>query len=167
MQAILVEFSFTAQTFSRAQMLILLYFFKSGWAKWVLLLAAALWLASKLWLNNASPIEMLNTLIWVPLFIGIWWLLMRWLTQRQFSKLPALQHPIQYTFGEENVTIKTHTAEAVMQWSSFQKAIEARDFFLLFQNVAIANVVMKSGFQNDADLEQFRQMLRVKNLMKA
>jgi hypothetical protein len=166
MEPIQVEFTFTPETFSKVQVHIMYRYFKTGWLKWILLLAAIVWVGMKAYSETFNFTDLASTLIWVPLFLGFWWVTFKWLSRRNFAKFPMLQHPIQYKFSEENVTMHTHTAESVLQWDVFQKAEEARDFFLLYQNTFMASPLMKPGFQNETEQERFRQLLRSKHLLK-
>jgi hypothetical protein len=88
------------------------------------------------------------------------------LSRRNFSKFPNLQHPISYVFNQESIHLVTHTTEGILQWETFQQAEEAKDFFLLYQNAFAASPVLKSGFQNETEMERFRSMLRFKHLLE-
>lgn len=165
MQPIQVEFTFTPDSFSKAQVYIMFQYLKTGRIKWIILLAAILWLASTFYFGEVTFSRIASILIWVPLFLGLWWVIFRWLSRRNFSKFAMLQHPIRYTFSAENIEVKTHSSEALVQWDTFQRAAEARDFFLLYQNPFMANPLLKSGFQSEAEQERFRQLLRAKALL--
>jgi len=166
MQPIQVEFTFSPESFGKAQVYILFSYLKTGWVKWVILLGIAVWLGSTFYFGGMGFGEIAKTLIWVPLFLGLWWVIFKWLSRRNFSKFPMLQHPIRYSFSEEKVELITQSAESVLQWETFQKADEARDFFLLYQNAFMASPLLKSGFQNETEQERFREMLRSKHLLK-
>jgi len=166
MQPIQVEFTFTPESFSKAQVYIMFQYLKTGRIKWIILFGVTLWLISTFYFGEVSLSRVSNILIWVPLFLGLWWVIFRWLSRRNFSKHAILQHPIRYTFSEENVAVLTHSSESLAQWNTFQKATETRDFFLLYQNPFLANPILKSGFQQEADQEHFRQLLRAKGLLK-
>lgn len=165
MQPIQVAFTFTPESFSKAQVYIMFQYLKSGRIKWIILFGVTLWLISTFYFGEVSMGSIANTLIWVPLFLGLWWVIFRWLSKRNFSKHPILQHPIRYTFSTENIAVQTHSSESLAQWDTFQKATEARDFFLLYQSPFMANPLLKSGFQNEAEQERFRQLLREKGLL--
>ena len=165
MQPIQVEFTFTPESFGKAQVYILFSYLKTGWVKWLILLGVSIWLGGTFYFGRLSLLQIGKTLIWVPLFLGLWWVIFRWLSRRNFSKFPMLQHPIRYTFGAENVSLTTQTSESLLQWGTFQKAEEARDFFLLYQNAFMASPLLKSGFQNETEQERFRQLLRSKGLL--
>lgn len=166
MNPIQVEFTFTPESFGKAQLYIMVRYLKTGWIKWIVLFSVVLWLGTTFYFGGVSASKIVNTLIWIPFFLGIWWVLFRWLSRRNFSKYPMLQHPIRYTFSEENVGLTTHFSEAVTQWDAIQKAEEARDFFLLFQSAFMATPLLKSGFQNESEQERFRVLLRAKDLLK-
>ncbi|MFN0213632.1 MAG: YcxB family protein [Saprospiraceae bacterium] len=165
MEPIQVEFTFTADSFGKAQVHIMFRYLKTGWLKWILLFIILLWLGSTFYFGGVNWLRILNILTWVPLFLAVWWVMFRWLSRRNFSKFPMLQHPIRYTFTKEKVNVKTQSSEAVLQWENFTKAEEASSFFLLYQNAFMASPLLKSGFQSETDQEKFRELLRSKNLL--
>ena len=166
MEPIQVEFTFTPESFGKAQMYIMLRFLKTGWLKWIALLGIVMWLGLKGYAGRLNFMYLANTALLVFVFAGVWWIVFRWLSRRNFSKFPNLQHPIQYLFKTADVQLNTHTTEGILQWETFQQAEEAKDFFLLYQNAFAASPILKSGFQNEIDLERFRDLLRSKNLLK-
>ncbi len=166
MEPIQVAFTFTPESFGKAQMHIMLRFLKTGWIKWIVLFGVIVWLGTKYYFGRLNGLYIANTLLWVFVFVAIWWVVFRWLSRRNFSKFPNLQYPIQYIFGEENIQLTTHTTEGIMQWETFQQAEEAKDFFLLYQNSFAASPILKSGFENEIELERFRALLFSKNLLR-
>ena len=166
MQPVQVEFTFTPETFGKAQIYIMIRFLKTSWIKWILLFGITVWLGMKYYFGRLDGMYLVNTIFWILAVVIVWWVIFRWLSRRNFSKFPNLQYPIRYLFGEENIQIKTHTTEGVLQWETFQQAEESRDFFLLYQNAFVASPILKSGFQNETDQEKFRVLLRTKDLLK-
>lgn len=139
-------------------------FFSSGWVKWIYLGIILLWLL-KLALQGESTYLVIS-LLSVAIVLGIWWWLFGWISKRTFDQNAVLKHPISYTFTPEEIRLHTQNADAVLQWNTFQKAEELSEFFLLFQNKATANPVMKAGFTGEPDMERFRNMLKEKQLLK-
>ncbi len=166
MSPIQVEFSFTPESFGKAQMYIMLRFLKTGWIKWILLLGLCLWLGMKYYFGRLNFMYIANMALWIFVFAAVWWIVFRWLSRRNFSKFPNLQHPIRYIFKEEEIQLSTHTTEGILQWETFQQAEESKDFFLLFQNVFAASPIPKSGFENETEQERFRTLLHSRNLLK-
>ena len=164
MEPIPVEFTFTANIFGKTQRHILWNYFTKGWLKWILLALAIFWTVKLLVFNGV--LSYLMSLAIAGVFLGLWWLIFSWLSRRNFSKFPALMHPIRYVFSEESVQLNTHTTQSVLQWSTFMSAGEAPEYFLLYQNRVAANPVLKSGFQSATDVERFRVLLRSKGLLK-
>lgn len=166
MSPIPVAFTFTPDSFAKAQTLIMFRYLKNGWLKWLLLLALALYLITVFYDNEQPLLKAANILLWVPLFVGVWWIIFRWLSRRNYEKYPVLQHPIQYTFDESSIAVKTFASESSIQWTVFHKIEETRDFFFLYQSPYVATPLLKTGFQNETDTEMFRQLLRAKNLLR-
>ncbi len=167
MAPIQVEFTFSAESFGKAQLYIMIRYLNTGWVKWTILLAVALWLGLTFYFGGLGWNQVVNTLIWIPLFLGIWWVLFRWMSRRNFAKFAMLQHPIRYSFSDENVQLTTQLSEAMTPWNTIQKVEESRDFFLLFQSAFMASPLLKSGFKNESEMERFRQLVRSKGLFPA
>lgn len=163
MEPVQVEFTYTAQTFLRLRRLMLWRFFTTGWVKWVYLALVLLWLM-KLVLQNAWT-SFFISLASVAIVLAVWWWLFSWMTNRTYHQTAALKHPIRYVFSPQEIHLNTQNAEAVLQWNTFQKAEELPEFFLLYQNKAMANPVMKAGFANQNDMERFRNILIEKKLL--
>jgi hypothetical protein len=166
MQPIHVEFTFTPDTFGKIQAHIMFRYLKNGWLKWMLLVAAMVYVVTEYLYGARDWMRLANTLIWVPFFLGAWWVIFKWLSKRNFSRVTLLQHPIRYIFKEDHISLTTHASESVVNWETFQKAEEARDFFLLYQGPMLASPLLKNGFENENEQERFRQLLRSKQLLK-
>lgn len=166
MEPITVEFTFTPDSFGKAQIYIMFLYLKNSMLKWVLLIAAVVYVATEFFYGDSNWLKLLNMLIWVPFFLGAWWVVFRWLSRRNFHKYTMMQHPIRYTFTDENLQLTTYSAESTVQWNAIQKVEEARDFFLLYQSAQLISPLMKSGFKSEAEQERFRTLLHTKQLFK-
>ncbi len=164
MEPIQVEFTFNAAVFGKIQRYILWNFFNKGWLKWIVLAVVLIWI-----LNQIISHSVLDVLIYVfvfGLFFGLWWLILSWVTKRNFTKNTVLQHPIRYVFSETDISLDTVTSKSVLQWPAFQQVTEAPEFFLLYQNKMAANPILKSGFHSEAEIARFRVLLQQKGLLK-
>jgi hypothetical protein len=108
---------------------------------------------------------LLSFLLPVAVFVPVW----RWTMNRMFKKVFAqqknLHHPINYTFSDDHIASQSFSGESSLNWEAFEKAEEMPDFFLLYQNATIVNPILKSGFQNEADMAEFRGLLARKGLV--
>jgi hypothetical protein len=65
-----------------------------------------------------------------------------------------------YSFSEREVTIQLPTARAQLQWSSFLRARETSDFFLLYVRESMLHMLPKRAFTSDNEVAAFRTLLR-------
>jgi len=165
MEPIIVEFTFTPESFGKAQMHIMLRYLKNSWLKWALIVALAAYLGAQYYFGGRDIVRLINMLIWVPLFLAVWWVVFKWLSRRNFFKHPMLQYPIRYTFTADEVLVKTHVTEGVIQWAGIPKVEESEHFFLLYQSALLASPLLKMGFKDEAEQEKFRALLRSKQLL--
>lgn len=165
MEPIQVEFTFDRNSFGNAQIQVLLRYLRNGWLKWIFLAGLVCWFTVKLYFGRLDAQAVVRLVTPMAIFVLIWGVIFGWLSRRNFSKFPNLQHPIRYEFRESDIHLVTHTTDGIVQWEAYQKAVETKTSFLLYQNAFAANPVLKSGFKNENDLERFREMLRSKKLM--
>ncbi len=163
MEPILAEFTFTPEIFVKVQRFIIWNYISKGAMRWVLIVLAIFWTVKFVIFNTMA--ETLTVVGIVIMLLFIWWLIILWMSRRSFAKNKALKHPIRYLFSEESVQLNTQNVQSVLQWATFEKAIELPDVFLLQQNRVAVNPVLKSGFQTAADVERFRGLLRKKGLL--
>lgn len=166
MEPINVEFTFSADSFGKAQMYIMYLYLKNGMFKWILLLAALAYIGTEFFWGEGNWFRLANSLTWLPLFAGVWYVVFKWLSRRNFTKYPMMQHPIRYVFSAEQIGLVTSVSDSSIQWEAIQKVEEARDFFLIYQSALSVSPLLKSGFQNEAEQERFRTLLREKQLFK-
>ena len=99
-------------------------------------------------------------IIGLPLF----WLfvipaLTKWTAARTLRNTPAFQGELAYTFDEKGVDMRAAVASTQLSWSAFIRAVENKEFVLLFQNKAMATFIPRAAFTNERDLHQFRALI--------
>jgi len=99
-------------------------------------------------------------MIGLPLFwlVGIP-LLTRWTAGRTLRSTPAFQGEIAYSFSESGLDIQSDVATSHLGWGAFTRAIETHEFFLLFQNKAMAVFVPKSGLGGPGEVDELRSLV--------
>ena len=95
--------------------------------------------------------------------LALFWLLgipliTRWNAGRTLRATPAFQGQIEYSFDENGVEIRTAISASHLGWATFVRAVETKEFFLLFQNKVVATFLPKSAFGGTGDLEEFRSL---------
>lgn len=91
-------------------------------------------------------------------------------TQRSLRKVfelsPHLNMPLRYHITEEEFLVITDEVQNAYTWDMFWKAREVPEWFLLHQNERVYNYVPKRAFNSAAEVEEFRKLLEMKELLK-
>jgi hypothetical protein len=84
-----------------------------------------------------------------------------YLAARSLYKSSAnLRSPILWSFSEKLVTHQMATGTAELLWSSFIKARETREMFLLYPQKRLAFPLPKRAFANEQEIAAFRELIR-------
>lgn len=104
------------------------------------------------------------------IFFALYWLLARrplnkwWLT-RNFLKDPTANTVVEWEFSQEQATVKSVGGSAVTEWKMFSKVREAKDGFLLYgYPESLFYWLPFAGFESPESIEQFRSIVRSKEL---
>jgi hypothetical protein len=71
-----------------------------------------------------------------------------------------LRSPIHWSFSEELITQRMATGSAELFWSTFTKARETLELFLLYPQRNLAYPVPKRAFANEQEVAAFRELVR-------
>lgn len=82
-----------------------------------------------------------------------------------FNTNRNIQERIDYTFTGENIHIRGETFEEDFTWSSVYKVKELKDWFLIYQNAQVMNMVPKKFFTRE-QVSEFRNLIEI-NKVKA
>jgi hypothetical protein len=106
----------------------------------------------------------------IPPAIGLGFiaLLYGWVPTTSYRKMnPALKGKDQsWVFSEDGCTNINAIAESRLEWKAWIKAVETRDFFLLYPHATIMHIVPKRAFPGAAEVDAFRELLRSKTIVK-
>lgn len=72
---------------------------------------------------------------------------------------PKLRGEYQLTFSDRGVRFQTTSIDSNIDWSLYQRAVEARDFYLLYWTRRQFTVVPKRAFATSADMLAFNALL--------
>jgi YcxB-like protein len=75
------------------------------------------------------------------------------------SKPSALQ-PVTYEFSPDGIFHIGPTSSGQAAWTTYLRIRETSDQFLLYIQKQLANVLPKRAFQSEAEMKQFRQLVR-------
>jgi len=81
---------------------------------------------------------------------------------RQVNRTPNLQGTVRYEFGEDGYLLTAAHSTADIKWSAISKWKEGRDSFVIYVNPNVSSLVPKRFFQNSADVDSVRNLLRTK-----
>jgi hypothetical protein len=71
----------------------------------------------------------------------------------------AFKGDLRYTFDASGVNAVTPASQSHMNWSGFHRAVELKDFFLLYMSSRVFHIVPKRVFSNPDQLDAFRSLL--------
>jgi len=93
--------------------------------------------------------------------LAIWVFLLGFMPYRNAKKVMVaqkyLREPITYTFTEEGLSGSSSSTSYTLAWDVFKKVRESKSLFLLYHGTNIAIVLPKHFFQNEAQIEDWRQ----------
>lgn len=79
-----------------------------------------------------------------------------------WEKLTNLHQPMTVEVNEESLKFKTLYIEDKFKWQFFLQAVETRNIFMLYESQVVFSMIPKRAFSNDAQVEEFRELLRTK-----
>jgi YcxB-like protein len=102
---------------------------------------------------------------WYAFPVGIFLILYMWFfvfyrARRQIKQSPNLQAPIQYDFDEGGYRMTASHSNSDIKWSAIAKWKEGKHGFIIYANVNFGSIVPKRFFQNAADVEAVRGLLK-------
>jgi len=100
--------------------------------------------------------------VWPAVGLSMLVLLWGWSPSASYRKMnPALRDQEQeYRFTEAGAEIRTGISEAKLEWRVWTRFKETPQFFMLFPNSAVVQILPKRAFASPDDLASFRMMLR-------
>ncbi len=72
----------------------------------------------------------------------------------------AFKSDLHYVFDERGVSSTTSASESRMDWSAFHRAVELKEFFLLYMSSRVFHIVPKRVFSSSDQMDAFRSLLR-------
>jgi hypothetical protein len=147
----------------------------SRWAWWALVLIPIVWIGvtTILYLRMflvtgarySSTMTVPTALAGVFLLVVVYLLFVHPIVGSfRIDRDERLRSPIQYQFTEESVVIKNTYVESKLDWGSFRKIIETKNYFLLVHsaNKNAFQILPKRAFTNSVEENAFRNLLKAK-----
>ena len=75
---------------------------------------------------------------------------------------PAFKGDLCYVFDENGVETTTSASQSRMTWAGFHRAVETKDFVLLYMSSRVFHIVPKKAFVDESQLQNFKSLLRTK-----
>ena len=108
-----------------------------------------------------------SEMIWVFIF-GVVFLaipiFIRWSARRDARKNPDLNNTITWHINDSELRNMTKGSEARFVWDKILKIWEKKEGFFIFTQPRIFFWIPKHGFQNENDIELFREIAKSKSL---
>jgi len=103
---------------------------------------------------------------YMPLFFGIFTIVLPLFiyrnSKRNFSSHGRLNEQISYEFTEDKIIITGESFKTEMDWTKLYRIEELPKWILIYQNRIIANVILKSSFDNN--LNDFKNLVLSKQI---
>jgi len=94
--------------------------------------------------------------------VGLGFALPYFLARNTFRSSPLFGGDLSYTFSESGVESVTVASQSHVDWSGFYRAIELKEFALLYMSSRVFYIVPKRSFSGQEQLEAFKSLLRRK-----
>ena len=94
--------------------------------------------------------------------VGIGFALPYLLARNTMRTSPMIKGEIRYVFSESGVETVTTASRSQMDWAGFHRAVEIKDFILLYMSSRVFHIVPKKAFVDASHLESFKSLLRRK-----
>jgi hypothetical protein len=82
--------------------------------------------------------------------------------KHQWKKIPELNDIVSFDFNLDEITWKNTHSQGTTNWSLYKKYIESKTLFLLYQQTNLFVIIPKRAFVDEAQLNQFREILQEK-----
>ena len=99
--------------------------------------------------------------------VGLGFALPYLLARNTMRTSPLFQNEIHCTFTDSGVEMKTSASQSRVDWSGFHRAVELKEFVLLYMSSRVFYIVPKRSFSTADQLEAFKALLRTKMEGKA
>lgn len=94
--------------------------------------------------------------------VGLGFALPYLLARNTMRTSPMIKGDLRYVFDENGVETTTTASQSHMDWAGFHRAVEIKDFILLYMSSRVFHIVPKKAFPDPAQLEVFKSLLRKK-----
>ena len=88
----------------------------------------------------------------IGVFLVLWPFLAAYMSRRAFLSNANLRHPITYTFANDKISISGENFDSSLKASSFYQMRETKTAIMLYQSRSSVNIILKSGFETEDDL---------------
>ncbi|MBW4644831.1 MAG: YcxB family protein [Goleter apudmare HA4340-LM2] len=106
-----------------------------------------------------------NLLFFAFLYLGVR-ISQKFMINRAWKNQPGVKTAINVETTEEGLQIKTDLSESKLNWSLYTHWQETPNLFMLYQSLNIFNLFPKRAFSSEAEMNEFRELLKIKLLQK-
>ncbi len=94
--------------------------------------------------------------------VGLGFALPYFLARNTLRTSPLLSSELRHVFSETGVETVTAASQSRVDWSGFHRAVELKDFVLLYMSSRVFYIAPKKAFGDASQLENFKSLLRRK-----
>jgi hypothetical protein len=109
-------------------------------------------------LAQLSPV--VGWVLFPALLLGVTFGAPYFVMRTQARRNPKILQPSDYSFSERGVEITGTFGKSAVFWTAFDKVRETKEFFLLYILPRRAYPLPKRCFSSDAEISEFRELLR-------
>ncbi|MFB2894611.1 YcxB family protein [Aerosakkonemataceae cyanobacterium BLCC-F50] len=91
-------------------------------------------------------------------------LIERYNLARIWKSQPSIREPITLEANEEGITLKSTLFESNIKWQVYTKFVETNKLLMLYQSNQSFNLLPKRAFSTNEQLNEFRELLRIKGI---
>lgn len=76
-----------------------------------------------------------------------------------YNKSKRVQEPYDIAFDHDSIKFKTNSIDSVLQWTTYSKVWQSKNFFFLIQETNVYSVIPIRAFKNADDLHAFKALV--------
>src|SRR5579859_1201769 len=138
---------------------------KASLAKRILSLISIALLAYALYSMNATSGNWLYGLAFVVPFVALvavffQYAVPAWVARSFVKKNPDKLGPIRHEIGPDGTSYQSVHGDGRLAWTAFHRIRETPDFFLLYTQSNLAQIMPKRCFENKEDISRYREIVR-------
>ena len=153
-----ITFKLTDKDYYQAQWI----HYKLSLVKFALIILVSIWFGY--FLYSTSELSILAVIgsvtAWLLWYFGYYLIYLRLRCKKIYRQQKNLSLPVEYLWDHEGIHVSNENSSGRMLWSDFVKYRENKYLFLLYQSDVMFNMLPKSAFLNEGQLNDFKECIK-------